>query len=108
VTQNHKQIANLLNGAHYVDANFLQATGDLMVHQSSNNFKHDKIDTELRCQDAVQQLQSRLVSAESQRVIPCSASTTKGIISENTYHCSMCDGTAITRNLHTFTLQLQP
>ena len=26
----------------------------------------------------------RLVSAESQRVIPCSASTTKGIISENT------------------------
>ena len=26
----------------------------------------------------------RLVSAESQRVIPCSASTTKGITSENT------------------------
>jgi len=84
VTQNHKQIVNLLNGVDYVDANFLQATGDL-VHQSSNNFKHDKID-ELRChfQDAVQQLQSLHQPAESQRVIPCSASTTKGIISENT------------------------
>ena len=33
VTQNHKQIVNLLNGADYVDANFLQATGDLVRYQ---------------------------------------------------------------------------
>ena len=55
-------------------------------------FKHDKTDNELRCHDAVQQLQSRMScisTADSQRVIPYSASTTKGIISKKNYHCSV-------------------